>query len=197
MRAHLNTSFTHSNKRKKKTSCFSLLCPQLLLVNRSAVSFLEDDLPQNQGGAAVEQGGGCCCCKHNSQSSREIRLHQQVKIRTKEGVRQGNLWLTWLHKWLQTWSNQLTLFVPFFSVLLHTAVAYVSHHVTPEKKKESRLFCFVLFFVRDNPSGKHIIFPSPARLRGLSFPYFNYIHVFSPSHILGKMLLLFKLLVLL
>ena len=118
---------------KEKKSCFDLLCPQLLLVNRSAVSFLEDDLPQNQGGAAVERGGGCC--KHNSQSSREIWLHQQAK-----GVRQGNLGLTWLHKWLQTWSNQLTVFVPFFSKLVHTSVAYVSHYVTPEKKKEIRLF---------------------------------------------------------
>ncbi|PKU42462.1 rna-directed dna polymerase from mobile element jockey- hypothetical protein [Limosa lapponica baueri] len=57
----------------------------LLLVNRAAVSFLEDDLPQNQGGAAVEEGGGCGCCKDSSQSSREIQRHQQAKIRTKEG----------------------------------------------------------------------------------------------------------------
>lgn len=54
MRSHLNTSFTHSDKRKgKKISCFNLLCPQLLLVNRSAVSFLEDDLPQNRGGEVL------------------------------------------------------------------------------------------------------------------------------------------------
>lgn len=140
MRSHLNTSFTYSDKSKKKKikkkSWFNFLCPQLLLVNRSAVSFLEDDLPQNQGGAAVEQGGGGCC-KHSSQRSREIWLHQQLNR-----VRQGNLWLAWLHKWLQTWSNQLTLFAPFFSILAHTPVAYVSHHVTPEKKKEIRIFCY-------------------------------------------------------
>lgn len=46
-------SLIQTKEKEKKKSCFDLLCPQLLLVNRSAVSFLEDDLPQNRGGEVL------------------------------------------------------------------------------------------------------------------------------------------------
>lgn len=85
------TSTLHSfGQKKKKDILLPSTVPQLLLVNRSAVSFLEDDLPANLGGGASEQGGGCCC-KHNAWSSTESWLSQQVKIGTNKGERQGNV----------------------------------------------------------------------------------------------------------
>lgn len=111
MKSHLNTSFTHLDKRTK-ISCFNLHCPQLLLVNRSAANFLEDDIPPNQGGAAVEQGSGWCCCKHPLKAAGNLAPSASE-------VGEVNLWLTSLHNWLQTRSNQLTVFVPsFLSILL-------------------------------------------------------------------------------
>lgn len=64
----------------------------------------------------------------------------------------------------------------------------------PQRRKRKLDFFVVVGY---NPSGKYIIIPSPARLCGPPFPHFNYIHVFSLSHKVGRMFLLFKLLVLL
>lgn len=123
----------NSDKGKKKKSRFNLLCAQLLPVNTLLSAPRQIISHRIREVLLWKKGGGCCT--HISQSCREIQLHQQVKMGRKEGVRQGNLWPTWLHQRLQTRPNQLTS-----SILVYISVVYVSLHVTPEKKKETRLF---------------------------------------------------------
>lgn len=140
MRSHLNTSFIQTKKKKKKDILLPSTVPQLLLVNRSAVSFLEDDLPANLGGGASEQGGGCCC-KHNAWSSTESWLSQQVKIGTNKGERQGNV--TDLIAQVTTDTVKPANLLSTFSMLAYTSAAYVSTHYPREEKGNQMIFCWI------------------------------------------------------
>lgn len=186
MRSHLNTSFTQFRQRQKKKISLQFTLRPVAAGKHSAVSSPADHLPQNQGGAAVEKGRWLLQT-HLSELPRNP-APSASEDGEKGGSEAGEPVADLVAPETTDTAKPANL---LYTCLYFCCLCFPSCYPREEKGNE------IIFCIGYKPSGKYTIFPSSTSLHGLSFPHFNCMHVFSPGNMVGRVLLLLKLLVLL